>query len=44
MADFNLIVFLEYQNLGIDNKIVLLSGLVPKLSSISYFHDYANLC
>ena len=44
MNDFNLIFFIDNQNLGIDTKIDFLSGTVPKLLGISYFSDYANLC
>ena len=42
MTDIHSIVFLGNQNLGIDSKIVFLSGFVPKLSDISYFRDHAN--
>ena len=31
MTDFNLIVFIDNQNQGIDTKIGSISGLVPKL-------------
>ena len=34
MTDFHLIFFLDNQNLGIDTKIGLLSGAVPKLLDI----------
>ena len=44
MNDFNLIFFLDNQNLGIDTKIGFLSGTVPKLLGIWYFSDYANSC
>ena len=44
MTDFHLIFFLDNQNLGIDTKIVFLSGTVPKLLDIKYFCNYANLC
>ena len=42
MNDFHLTVFLDNQNLGIDTKVVFLSGTVPKLLDIWYFCDYAN--
>ena len=43
MTDFHLIVFPDNQNLRIDNKIVFLSGLVPKLLDISVIISiYAN--
>ena len=44
MTDCHLIVFLDYDNLGIDTKIGFLSGMVPKLLDIWYFCNYANLC
>ena len=44
MTDFHLIVFLDNQNLGIDNKIGFLSGTVSKLLDILYFCNFANLC
>ena len=34
MTECYLIVFLDNQNLGIDTKIGLLSGMVPKLLDI----------
>ena len=34
MTECHLIVFLDNQNLGIDTKIGLLSGMVPKLLDI----------
>ena len=34
MTDFHFIVFLDNQNLGIDTKIGVLSGMVPKLLDI----------
>ena len=42
MNDFHLIFFLDNQNLGKDNKIGFLSGMVPKLLDIWYFCDYVN--
>ena len=44
MTDYHLIVFLDYQNLGIDTTIGFLGGAVPELLDIWYFCDYANLC
>ena len=44
MTDFQLIVFLDNQNLGIDTKIGFISGTVLKVLDIWYFCDYANLC
>ena len=44
MIDFHLIVFLDYQNLGIDTKTDFLGCLVPRLLDILYFGEYADLC
>ena len=43
MSDFHLIVFPNNQNLGIDNKTVLLGCLVPGLLDILYLFDISAI-